>query len=122
MNDYEFILPFPVSANAVWRGAGRYVYLSGRSKKFRTEVLEHMASIGLYREFLDEPLIVTLVLNPPSKREYDVDNFFKSTFDALTYCGFWTDDKLVIECRAIKGQVTKKGNVMVRVKKNTLPK
>lgn len=115
MSDYEFTLPWPPSVN-VWTRVfkGRKI-LTKRGREYRKSVAEAMESLKLSQESIQEPLAVSLVLNPPTLRKYDIDNFTKSLFDALTHCGFWGDDEQVIRLLIEKGEKTPPGNVQVKV-------
>ena len=115
MSDYKFTLPFPPSVN-VWKSPfkGRMI-LTKRGRSYRAEVIELMQSIGLSKEKLSGRLQVRLTLNPPTARKYDVDNFSKSLFDALTKCEFWDDDEQVDKLTIVKGEKSPPGNVLVEV-------
>lgn len=115
MSDYEFTLPWPPSVN-VWTRVfeGRKI-LTKRGREYRKAVAEAMESLKLAQESIQEPLSVSLVLNPPTLRRYDIDNFTKSLFDALTHCGFWGDDEQVVRLLIEKGEKTPPGNVLVKV-------
>ena len=89
--------------------------LTKRGRSYRSEVIGLMQSLGLSKEKLSERLQVRLTLNPPTARKYDVDNFSKSLFDALTKCEFWEDDELVDKLTIIKGEKSPPGNVLVEV-------
>ena len=56
-----------------------------------------------------------MVLNPPTLRKYDVDNFNKALFDGLTHAGFWVDDEQIQRLSISKGVKTVGGNVVVSV-------
>lgn len=115
MSDYEFTLPWPPSVN-VWTRVfkGRKI-LTKRGREYRKAVAETMNELKLAQESIQGPLSVSLVLNPPTLRRYDIDNFTKSLFDALTHCGFWGDDEQVVRLLIEKGEKTPPGNVLVKV-------
>jgi len=119
MSDYEFTLPWPPSVN-VWTRVfkGRKI-LTKRGREYRKAVAQAMEALKLTQESIQEPLSVSLVLNPPSLRRYDIDNFTKSLFDALTHCGFWSDDEQVVRLLIEKGEKTPPGNVLVKVNRIT---
>lgn len=116
MSEYKFELPFPPSVNA-WKSPfkGRMI-LTRRGRDYRAKVIEVMQSLGLSGEMLSGRLEVRLTLNPPTARKYDVDNFSKSLFDALTKCEFWEDDELVDRLVIVKGEKQPPGNVVVEVR------
>ena len=115
MSDYEFTLPWPPSVN-VWTRVfkGRKI-LTKKGREYRKAVAQAMESLNLAQESIQEPLAVSLVLNPPTLRRYDIDNFTKSLFDALTHCGFWGDDEQVVRLLIEKGEKTPPGNIQVKV-------
>ena len=114
--DYEMELPFPPSVNA-WKTPFRNrMILSKRGREYRTAVAAELVRLGLHGEGLDGDLAVSITLNPPSLRRYDVDNFTKSLFDALTTSGFWLDDSQVQRMTVQKGFKVVGGNVKIKVK------
>ncbi len=42
---------------------------------------------------------VDFIITHKARYVFDVDNFNKATFDALTACGFWPDDSYVADLR-----------------------
>lgn len=115
MNDYEFTMPFPPSVNS-WKSPFRNrMILTARGRKYRALALDECNKLGLAGEKIEKPVSVSLVLNPPSLRRYDIDNFCKSLFDALTLAEFWIDDEQIIELHIKKGEKVKGGNVIVKV-------
>lgn len=113
--DYEFDLPFPPSVNA-WKTPFRNrMILSKRGREYRAAVAAELVRLGLHGEGLDGELAVSVTLHPPSLRRYDVDNFTKSLFDALTTSGFWLDDSQVQRMTVQKGVKVVGGNVKIKV-------
>jgi crossover junction endodeoxyribonuclease RusA len=113
--DYEFELPFPPSVNA-WKTPFRNrMILTKRGRGYRKEVDAELRRLGLRGELVDGNLSVSITLNPPSLRRYDVDNFTKSLFDALTTSGFWIDDSQVQRMTVHKGVKVAGGNVQIKV-------
>ena len=82
---YEFMLPWPPSVNA-WKTPfrGRMI-LSAKGRQYRKLVAATMDGLKLSGEMIDSRLSVSLILEPPSLRKYDIDNFCKSLFDALLW-------------------------------------
>lgn len=114
--DYEFVLPWPPSVNSwktPWRGR---MLLSKRGRAYRENVIELMKHFDLYDERIDKDVTFTMTLNPPTLRRYDVDNFTKSVFDALTASQFWIDDDQVQKLTVSKGCKVKGGNVEIKIK------
>lgn len=113
--DYEFELPFPPSVNA-WKTPFRNrMILTKRGREYREVVDRELKRLGLHGEGLGGILSVIVTLNPPSLRRYDVDNFTKSLFDALTTSGFWLDDSQVHRLLIEKGEKVVGGKVVVKI-------
>ena len=74
-----------------------------------------MERLGLCGEGVSERLKVSLVLNPPTLRKYDIDNFCKALFDAISKSGFWLDDEQIDVLIIKKGEKIKDGNVEVSI-------
>ena len=112
---YEFEMPWPPSVNA-WKSPFRNrMILTKRGRTYRLDALEELKKLGLTGELLSSRLSVSLVLNPPTLRKYDIDNFCKSLFDALTAGEFWLDDEQVDRLVVTKGVKTKGGNIQINV-------
>ena len=117
MSDYNFTMPWPPSVN-VWKTPFRNrMILSTRGRKYRAEAISRLNELGLLDELIDNDVEVSLVLNPPTLRRYDIDNFCKSLFDALTLGKFWVDDEQIQSLTIHKGVKTKGGNVEVKINK-----
>ena len=115
MADYSFSLPWPPSVN-VWKTPFKNrMILSKRGRDYRVSVAESMRLLGLDGEMLTGRLTVSLKLYPPTLRRFDVDNFTKSLFDALTSCGFWEDDEQVYRLTVEKMQKEPPGRVDIKV-------
>lgn len=117
MCDYEFELPYPPSVNSCWRVFRNRSILSKRGREYREEAIKAMQSQGLYEECVSERLSVSLTLHPPTLRKYDIDNFCKASFDALSHAGFWVDDEQVDQLSIKKGEKVKGGKLVVKVTK-----
>lgn len=117
MADYEFELPFPPSINGYWRAFRNRQIISKKGREYRVEVLKRCKIIGIEDALIEENLSVSITLNPPTLRRYDVDNFCKSLLDGLTHAGFWIDDSQIQKLTIEKGIKTKGGNVIVKVNK-----
>lgn len=113
--NYEFELPWPPSINGYWRSFKGRQIISAKGRGYRTDVDKILESYGLKGEMVSKKLTVHIVLNPPTLRRYDIDNFCKAIFDALSHSKFWVDDEQVYRLSIKKGVKTKGGNVQVRV-------
>ena len=112
---YIFTMPWPPSVGGCWRVFRNRLILSVRGREYRKEAIERLKELGLYKELLVDELHVSLVLNPPTLRRYDIDNFNKALFDSLSHGEFWLDDEQVISLNIKKGVKIKGGNVQVNV-------
>lgn len=115
MADYEFELPFPPSINGYWRSFRGRQIISARGRNYRVFVLDRMMDLGLICEDISKDIEVSITLNPPTLRSYDVDNFCKAIFDALTHAKFWIDDSQVQKLTIKKGEKIQNGNVLIVV-------
>ncbi|HDM8140680.1 TPA: RusA family crossover junction endodeoxyribonuclease [Vibrio harveyi] len=112
MSTYDFALPFPLTVNACYRSVHGRSILSKKARNYRKEVREKMIELGLDNLMIEKRVAVRLELFPSTKRKFDIDNYCKSLFDALTHCRFWCDDHqidvmLVIKRRKIIGGLAK---------------
>jgi crossover junction endodeoxyribonuclease RusA len=117
MCDYEFELPYPPSINGYWRTFRNRQIISNLGREYRAEAIKSMQLQGLYEEGVSERLSVSLTLHPPTLRKYDIDNFCKASFDALSHAGFWIDDEQVDQLSVKKGEKVKGGKLVVKVTK-----
>lgn len=115
MNSYNFTMPWPPSINGYWRTFRNRQIISKNGREYRASVIEECKRLGLWHEELSAKLSVSITLNPPTLRKYDVDNFNKALFDGLTHAYFWVDDEQVQKLTVTKGEKIKGGNVIVSV-------
>lgn len=115
MRRLRLTIPWPPSANNIWRNAGRQTYLSPLYKRFIAEVFARVPrQVSDWKAFAG-PVRVTITWHPPTRREYDIDNKLKPTLDALTRLGVWLDDAQVIELRVTKGPIVKGGQATIEI-------
>ena len=115
MADYELVLPWPPSINGYWRAFRGRQIISKKGRQYRKDVISILNQYGVAGELLRGSLSVSVVLNPPTLRRYDVDNFNKGIFDSLTEAKFWEDDEQVIKLTITKGVKTQGGNAIVKI-------
>ncbi|MBQ6827336.1 MAG: RusA family crossover junction endodeoxyribonuclease [Thermoguttaceae bacterium] len=115
----KIFLPWPPSANKIWRNlrGSRGLYLAKEYKRFVDESKIWLWKQGSPRVLGDENLEVVIKLYPPTKRGYDVDNRIKPTLDALTKVGFWRDDKIARKVTAIACDPIPGGGAVVEIYK-----
>jgi crossover junction endodeoxyribonuclease RusA len=124
LRDFALRLPWPPTVNHSTRptaSGGRI--LTAQHKEFRAQVAQVWAD---HRERTNGPVIgrleVDVVLFPPNRRAFDLDNRLKSLLDAMQHAGVFADDgaidKLSIRRSIVEaGQPT--GDAVVTIR--TLP-
>ncbi len=113
---YDFEMPWPPSVGGCWRVFRNRLILSKRGREYRKQAIERLQELGLHKELVSGDLHVSLVLNPPTLRRYDVDNFNKALFDSLSHGEFWGDDEQVVSLSIKKGVKMKGGNIKIKVR------
>lgn len=109
----QFTLPFPPSANHIWRRVGRRTLLSRRGREFRQEVCALLRSQGV--KPLSGPLEMTIDIFPPDRRRRDVDNVQKALLDALAHGGAYHDDSQINRLTIERQSVVRGGKVHVLI-------
>lgn len=117
MSDYDFYMPYPPSVNGYWRTYKNRQIISERGRSYRSLAIRTMKNLNLDNEGLSDRLRVTVTIHPPTLRKYDIDNWCKAPFDALTHAKFWIDDEQVDKLEVLKGEKIKGGLIRVRVYK-----
>ena len=110
-------LPWAPSSNGYWRAYQGRQILSKKAREYRKDVGKHFM-IAKIRRMLG-PLKVKLWLQPPDKRRRDVDNYSKSTLDALTHAGAWDDDSQIMHLSIAMCEPVKWGQITVEVEELT---
>jgi crossover junction endodeoxyribonuclease RusA len=118
MADYSFLMPWPPSVNHWHQPCRGRIIKGSKARKYESDSVAHLKSIGLSGESLSSNLKVKLILNPPTLARYDIDNRTKGVFDALSAANFWVDDCQVVELKIVKGEKIKGGQVLVCVSVN----
>lgn len=119
-------LPWPPSANRIWRRGVGKTFLSPKYRAFKTDV----AAIvwDLQRRHSIKPICVNnknvlvagkiavgIILHPPTRRNRDVDNCIKPILDALQSANVFADDADVWLIWAKRGSVVKGGYAEVKI-------
>jgi len=112
-------LPFPPSVNHYWRRNGNTVFISKAGKDFRVNVLAAVLEQQGKRKPLEGRLDVEMVLYRGDKRTHDIDNYAKSTLDALAHAGVFVNDSQVDKLTIIRGAVCKPGSMVVTIREQT---
>jgi crossover junction endodeoxyribonuclease RusA len=94
-SSYHYVLPFPPSVNHYWRtrrqGFRQITYVSKQGVAFQKAV----AKVVHQRPNTRRRLAVTMQLQRGDAQEYDIDNYVKSTLDALQKAGVFMNDRQV---------------------------
>ena len=106
----DLMLPYPPTLNTGWRCLGGRVVLAKRQRLYRKAVRERVQAAA--REPLSpytvafglQALHLTIVLCPPTRRRYDLDNVIKPCVDALMQAGVMADDSQIVSIHAEKGE------------------
>lgn len=89
-------LPYPPSANRLYRRYRGRVTLSAEVRRFRQLVGElwfvQRLCHGAAHEFQEGPLSLTVAVYPPDRRRRDIDNILKILCDALQHARIIGDD------------------------------
>lgn len=105
----EFDVPYPPSANTIWRQGNGKTWLSPKYKAFITEVKATLLSLDEGEEIGSQDVFsVTIELFPSDRRKRDIDNAVKPLFDAITKSKqVWEDDSQVVALTVVKGSPAK---------------
>ena len=123
---FKATLPMPPSVNHYWsKSVGRakgksyvHVRLSDRATKFRNDVVAQVADIAQRHGSIrthNGRIRAVVTLHGATKRSFDVDNYGKGLFDALTYCKVYKDDSQIDQLEVKRGEVIKGGRVDVEL-------
>lgn len=100
----------PPSVNTYWRANGKRRFVSDRGVKFKQDMAYWVKPV-----MSDKRLRCHLVLNMPTKRRFDIDNFTKVIFDSLVQNGLCLDDEQFDELHIYRGEVIKGGLIKIKV-------
>jgi crossover junction endodeoxyribonuclease RusA len=114
--DYKFDLPWPPSVNGYWRSFRGRQIISKKGREYRKDILLLLSDMALSGENLKGRLAVSIALHPPTLRKYDIDNWCKAPFDALTHAEFWLDDEQIDKLSISKAEKTKYGKITFNVR------
>ncbi len=109
----ELELPYPPSANHLYRRVGSRMLISREGRKFRQRVCAILATTGV-RQF-DGPIRLQIEIYPPDRRRRDVDNAQKAILDSLQHGGLYRDDSQVAKLEIERLGVVPGGRLLVRI-------
>jgi crossover junction endodeoxyribonuclease RusA len=116
----KLILPWPPSANRIWRNvvvAGKpRTLLSKEGREYRHLVGVYLAKFGGVNKGLKGRIAVSIIAEPPDRRRRDLDNINKALLDALTHNGVWLDDSQIDRLVVQRAAPRKGGNITMEIK------
>ena len=77
---YKLELPWPPSINGYWATFKNRRIISKKGRQYKKDVYQAVKAKNLLDEKLGGDLVVNIILNPPTLRRYDVDNYVKVYF------------------------------------------
>ena len=97
------------------------VLISKRGREYRQVVIDLIAKLvhddpayqGLF-PFVQR-LGMTVTLNAPTRRKYDIDNRSKALLDALQHARVYEDDEQIDELTLKRGDIIKGGQAIVNI-------
>lgn len=98
-------LPWPPSNNVYWRRYRNVTTIGPDGKAYRKAIESFLAGFNRVK-FGDNRLSVSMRLNAPTNRRYDLSNYWKCIEDSLVHAGVFDDDS------QIDIQHTERGRVM----------
>ena len=108
----ELWLPWPPSINRYYSpGRNGGLYISARGGAFRSAVsLAVHEQLGAHQTITDR-MACDVVLCPPNKRGFDLDNYMKSLLDALQHTAppVIADDALIDRLSVLRGEIRPDG-------------
>lgn len=107
-------LPMPPSVNGYWLVKPKGKYLSAKARNFRSEVIAYVASLGRIRTHTGR-IRAQVTIHGRDKRKFDIDNYQKALWDALTHARVIDDDELIDELNIKRGEIIKGGRIDVEL-------
>jgi crossover junction endodeoxyribonuclease RusA len=109
----ELELPFPPSANHLYRHVGPRTLISREGRRFRERVCAQLASLGVRQ--MKGALRIDIEVYPPDRRKRDLDNAVKALNDALEHGGAFYDDSQIADLRIKRRGCVPGGKTIVRI-------
>jgi crossover junction endodeoxyribonuclease RusA len=112
----NLILPYPPSANSIWRIAGKRIILSERGRLYHREVAMCVLNQLGTPETILGPISLDVLASAPDNRKRDLGNLGKITLDALTHAKVWKDDSQIQRECWEWGERSHSGSLQVMIK------
>lgn len=116
----KFNLPWPVSLNRYYRCLPRRgVVISAAGRKYNNHVNVAMQVLYIknpeWKKKLEGRLHVNVLMNPPTKRACDLDNYCKSLLDSMEKAEVFVNDNQIDQLVIERGEIVKFGLVQVEI-------
>lgn len=112
----EFVLPYPPSANRIWRNVAGKTLKSREYRLWLASAMGSIAAAAIKRpSMVKGPFSVSIVADRPDRRRRDLDNLAKPILDALTASAIIEDDHLAKTIVLSWSEVAPKAPGSVRV-------
>lgn len=105
-------LPYPPSANVIWRRSKFSTYLSKEGKDYKKAVADYISANNIPK-FGDDKVKISMTLRPRDKRKRDIDNCLKISIDSIASAGVINDDFQVEELTIKRGEIVSGGLLIV---------
>lgn len=110
----EIIIPYPPSANRLWRNVGGKTI---KSEEYRLWLATASWEIRAQRPArIDGPYTLEIVADAPDRRGRDIDNLIKPISDVLKLAGVYADDKAARKVSAEWSDVAPAKGAQVRAR------
>lgn len=111
MTEIEFTLPYPPSANKIWRYVGNKPRLSKAARNYRLNVSAAVFEAGNPRLF--GRLGVRIILHAKDRRKRDIDNAAKAILDSLEAAYLFDVDEQIDDLHIRRGEIEPGGRAVV---------
>lgn len=118
MSKLQFELPFPPSVNTYWRSYRGRTILSSRARNYKKIVYTMVNYLSLTengKQIYKSRLSVDIKFYAPDKRRRDIDNYLKSTLDALQNAQLFEDDYQIDKLRIQRMNEVKDGKLEISI-------
>lgn len=110
----ELDLPYPPSANRLYRRVGPRTLISREGRRYRERVAAILRVSGVRP--IAGRLDVVIAVHPPDRRRRDIDNLLKGLLDALQHGGAFFDDSQVGRIEIERREVVNGGRINVLIR------
>lgn len=122
-NAFKITLPFPISTNQIWISAKGRVFKNAKYRHFLKDVNDLVYESLLNGQnfkgdsdyFVQGRLNVSLTFYRKTNIRWDIDNFIKSTLDALMHAYVFQDDSQIDVLNVKRGSKQNKNYCCVEI-------